>query len=86
MVRVVAFREFRVIGCDLGILQRQAGTQAGEMAARLLKGAKIENTAVEPPNRFWWTVNSAAAQRLGIPIPPEVLSQVDQVFDTVQVQ
>jgi putative ABC transport system substrate-binding protein len=69
-----------------GILQRQAGIQSGEMAARLLKGAKIEDTPVEPPNRFWWTVNSAAAQRLGITIPPDVMSQVDQVFDTVQVQ
>jgi putative ABC transport system substrate-binding protein len=69
-----------------GILQRQAGIQSGEMAARLLKGAKTENTPVEPPNRFWWTVNSAAAQRLGITIPPDVMSRVDQVFDTVQVQ
>jgi putative tryptophan/tyrosine transport system substrate-binding protein len=69
-----------------GILQRQAGVQSGELAARLLKGAKVEDTPVELPKRFWWTVNTAAAQRLSVTIPPEVMSQVDQTFDSVQVQ
>jgi putative ABC transport system substrate-binding protein len=69
-----------------GIQQRQTGVQTGELAARLLKGAKIEDTPVELPRHYWWTVNTAAAQRLGITMSPDVMRQVDHVYDTVQVQ
>ena len=41
---------------------------------------------MEKPKRYWYTVNTAAAQRLGITIPADVLSKVDEKFDTVKVQ
>jgi putative ABC transport system substrate-binding protein len=69
-----------------GIHQRQTGVQTGELAARLLKGAKTEDTPVELPRHYWWTVNTAAAQRLGITISADVMRQIDHVYDTVQVQ
>jgi putative ABC transport system substrate-binding protein len=69
-----------------GIHQKQVGVQTGELAARLLKGAKIEDTPVEQPRHYWWTVNTAAAQRLGITISADVMRQIDHVYDTVQVQ
>ena len=69
-----------------GIQQKLTGAQAGDLAARILKGAKIADTPAEKPKKYWWTVNTAAAQRLGITIPPAVLAKVDQKFDTVNVQ
>jgi putative ABC transport system substrate-binding protein len=69
-----------------GIQQKLTGQQAGELAAKVLKGAKTADTPVEKPKRYWWTVNTAAAQRLGITIPADVLSKVDEKFDTVKVQ
>ena len=69
-----------------GIQQKLTGAQAGDLAARILKGAKIADTPAEKPKKYWWTVNTAAAQRLGITIPPDVLAKVDQKFDTVNVQ
>jgi putative ABC transport system substrate-binding protein len=69
-----------------GIQQKLTGQQGGELAARLLKGSKIADTPVEKPKKLWWTVNTGAAQRLGITIPPDVLAKVDEKFTEVNVQ
>jgi putative ABC transport system substrate-binding protein len=66
-----------------GILQKDTGAQAGELAARVLKGAKIADTPVEKPRKYWFTVNTAAAQRLGLTIPADTLKQADQTYDTL---
>lgn len=69
-----------------GILQKDAGEQTGELAARILKGARVQDTPVEKPRKYWWTVNTAAADRLGIKVPEDVLKQVDLVYKEVKVQ
>lgn len=69
-----------------GINQKDTGAQAGELAARVLKGAKVADTPVERPRKYWFTVNTAAASRLGVTVAPEVLKQTDQTYDTLTVQ
>lgn len=69
-----------------GINQKDTGAQAGELAARVLKGAKVVDTPVERPRKYWFTVNTAAASRLGITVPGDVLKQTDQTFETLTVQ
>ena len=69
-----------------GILQKDTGGQAGELAARVLKGAKVADTPVEKPRKYWFTLNTAAAQRLGLTIPADALSKVDQKFDSIKTQ
>jgi putative tryptophan/tyrosine transport system substrate-binding protein len=69
-----------------GIQQKDTGAQAGELAARVLKGAKVADTPVEKPRKYWFTINTAAAQRLGLTIPADVLKLADQTYDTLTVQ
>jgi putative ABC transport system substrate-binding protein len=69
-----------------GILQKDTGAQAGELAARVLKGAKIADTPVEKPRKYWFTINTAAAQRLGVAVPADALKQADQTYDTLTLQ
>jgi putative ABC transport system substrate-binding protein len=69
-----------------GILQKDAGEQTGELAAKILKGARVQDVPVERPRKYWWTVNTAAAERLGITIPEDVLKQVDLAYKEVKLQ
>lgn len=66
-----------------GILQKDTGAQAGELAARVLKGAKVADTPVEKPRKYWFTINTAAAQRLGLTIPADTLKLADTTYDTL---
>ena len=66
-----------------GILQKDTGAQAGDLAARILKGAKVADTPVEKPRKYWFTINTAAAQRLGLTIPPDTLKQADTTYETL---
>jgi putative tryptophan/tyrosine transport system substrate-binding protein len=69
-----------------GILQKDTGAQAGELAARVLKGARVADTPVEKPRKYWFTINTAAAQRLGLTIPADTLKQADTTYDTLTAQ
>jgi putative ABC transport system substrate-binding protein len=69
-----------------GINQKDTGAQAGELAARLLKGARVVDTPVERPRKYWFTVNTAAASRLGLTIGDAVLKETDQQYETLTVQ
>jgi putative tryptophan/tyrosine transport system substrate-binding protein len=66
-----------------GILQKDTGAQAGELAARILKGARVADTPVEKPRKYWFTINTAAAQQLGLIIPADTLKQADTTYDTL---
>jgi putative tryptophan/tyrosine transport system substrate-binding protein len=69
-----------------GINQKDTGGQAGELAARVLKGAKVVDTPVERPRKYWFTVNTAAASRLGLTIPADALKETDLKYETLTVQ
>jgi putative tryptophan/tyrosine transport system substrate-binding protein len=69
-----------------GINQKDTGAQAGELAARVLKGSKVVDTPVEKPRKYWFTINTAAAQRLGVTVPADTLKLADQTYDTLTVQ
>jgi putative ABC transport system substrate-binding protein len=69
-----------------GILQKDTGAQAGELAARVLKGAKVADVPVERPRKYWFTINTAAATRLGVTVPADALKAADQTYDTLTVQ
>ena len=69
-----------------GIQQKDTGAQAGELAARVLKGARVAETPVERPRKYWFTINTAAAQRLGITVPADALKAADLTYDTLTVQ
>lgn len=55
--------------------------RTGEIAARILKGAKPADTPVEQVNEFEFAVNNKTAKALGIKIPPVVLVRADKVIE-----
>lgn len=71
-----------------GIQQRDTGAQAGELAARVLKGSKTVDVPVERPRKYWFTINTntGAAKHLGLTIPDATLKAADQTYETVKVK
>lgn len=58
-----------------GIDYTKLGKQTGEMAIRILEGADPATTPVEAPSELSYVVNEAAAERMGVKIPQEILDQ-----------
>ncbi|MBV9119209.1 MAG: ABC transporter substrate-binding protein [Chloroflexi bacterium] len=59
--------------------EEDLGKQTGAMAVKILKGAKPGDTPVEKPLQFKLVVNPGAAERMGITIPPDIVSKADRV-------
>jgi ABC-type uncharacterized transport system substrate-binding protein len=64
-------------GPDIGWMYRQAGAYIGE----ILKGAKPAVMPVMQSVRFELVVNLKTARRLGLTVPPTVLTVADYVID-----
>lgn len=63
-----------------GIDYRKLGHQTGEMAVRILKdGADPATMPVEAQKEYTTYVNTAAAQRMGVTIPPDLLAGATDV-------
>ncbi len=57
------------------------GYQTGEMVAKILDGANAAETPVEIGKIVSLSVNTAAAERLGVTIPQELIDAAEIVFD-----
>lgn len=86
LVQVAEKAQIPVIGAEPGTVEGGAvatygidytklGKQTGEMAIRILEGADPATTPVETPSELSYVVNTAAAKRMGVEIPKEILDQ-----------
>lgn len=55
--------------------------RAGHLVARILKGERPADIAIDQPERFYLTVNRKAAATLGIKLPPAVLLRADRIIE-----
>ena len=61
--------------------QKELGVATGKMTAKILKGAKPANTAVEIFTTGKTVINKKVAAQLGITIPDDVLKKAGQVIE-----
>jgi hypothetical protein len=65
--------------------RRQCGITGGPIraATAIVVGAKvvIRPKPLEPPTRFYLSINRGTAGKLGLPIPPGLLAQADDVIE-----
>ena len=55
--------------------------RAGGQVAEILRGAKPGDLPIEQASKFVLAVNTGAARRLGIEVPPTLLTLADEVID-----
>ena len=64
----------------LGFNYRDMGRQTGKIVARVLRGEKPGNIAVEPPGKIDLVVNAKSAASMGVKIPDDVLKNASKVI------
>ncbi len=62
---------------DLNALYRRCA----DFVDKVLKGANPADLPVERPTKFWLAVNSQTAKRLGVTVPPTIISRADEVIE-----
>lgn len=67
----------------LGIDYTLLGIQTGKMAARVLKGAKPAEMAVQSSEDLKLYLNSKAAENINIEIPETILDRADVIYEQV---
>ncbi len=67
---------FIAFDCDY----EELGRQAGEIAARLLRGARPSDIPPVGPRKIHYVMNKAAARLVDLPLPEEILRGAREVF------
>jgi putative tryptophan/tyrosine transport system substrate-binding protein len=80
---ITMFPEFAEVGglIAYGTDQRDLYRQSGEIAGKVLGGAKPADLPVERPQRILLAVNMKTAATLGVTIPQVILLRADQVIE-----
>lgn len=66
-------------GCGVDFISM--GRQAGDIAARILKGASPKDIPIEDARRYALVINLKRARELGIVIPDDILMAADEVYE-----
>lgn len=64
-----------------GPRQSEIGERAGDLVAKILRGARPADLPLELPTRFEFLVNLKAARALGINLPSTLISRADEVIE-----
>jgi putative tryptophan/tyrosine transport system substrate-binding protein len=64
-----------------GPRQSEIGERAGDLVARILRGARPADLPLELPTRFEFLVNLKAARALGIDLPSTLISRAGEVIE-----
>lgn len=55
--------------------------RCADFVDKVLKGSRPADLPVELPTKFWLAVNGKTAKRLGITLPPTIMSRADEVIE-----
>ena len=79
---ISAFRNYPDRGglMSYGVNQRDFQPRIVAFIARILRGAKPGDLAIELPSKFAFVINLKAARALGIPMPQALLLRADEVI------
>jgi putative ABC transport system substrate-binding protein len=54
--------------------------ETARLVDRILKGARPGDLPIKHPERYYLTINSSAARRIGLTLPRELLAQADRIL------
>ncbi len=63
-----------------GPLTSEMYRRAAGYVDKILRGAKFAELPVEQPTKFDFIINLRTAKRIGVTIPPQVLTRADKVL------
>ena len=80
---ITAYKEYAEAGglMSYGSTLVELGDRAGELIAKILRGAKPHELPIQQATRVYLTINLKAARALGQPFSPAMLQRADYVID-----
>ena len=84
--RLPAMYEFGFLVRDGGLMSygpnlRETGKIAGDLVARILRGARPADLPLEQPTHFEFIVNLKTAKSIGFIFPPALLARADEAIE-----